>query len=223
MPGSYPETERSRVRRHPERGSHERALVHAILDEGLIAHVGFALEGRPYVIPMGYARDGERLILHGSPLSRLLRTLAEGAPACVTVTLVDGLVLARSAFHSSMNYRCAVLFGRARPIRDAVAKRAALELLTDHLLPRRRAELRAMTEQELLGTEVLELAIEEASAKTRSGPPVEPAEDVELPIWAGVLPLPFGVGAPAPAPNLPPGIAPSEAVTRYRRPQGGGA
>jgi hypothetical protein len=215
----FPESERSRVRRHPERASHDRQAIHAILDEALIAHVGFAVEGRPFVVPMACARDGERLLLHGSPASRLIRTLGEGVDACVTVTLLDGLVLARSAYHSSMNYRSVVVFGKARPIQEPARKRAALEHLTEHLLPGRVAEIRPISEGELNGTEVLELEIEEATAKVRSGPPSEPEADVAFPVWAGVLPLPFSVGAPEPAPNLARGIEASRVVTEYARPR----
>jgi uncharacterized protein len=217
----FPESSRSRVRRHPERASREREVVHAILDEGLIAHVGFVADGRPVVIPMACARDGERLLLHGSPASRLMRTLGDGVDACVTVTLIDGLVLARSAYHSSMNYRSVVVFGRARPIRDAGRKRAALERLTEHLLPGRVREIRPMTEAEQNGTEVLEFEIEEATAKVRSGPPSEPDADIAHPVWAGVLPLQLAVGGPEPAPNLARGIEPSRVVTAYARPRSG--
>lgn len=215
----FQETDRSRVRRHPERGSHDRQAIHAILDEGLVAHVGFSVDGQPFVIPMAYARDGERLLLHGSPASRLIRSLGDAAAACVTVTLLDGLVLARSAYHSSMNYRSVVVFGKARPIREPERKRAALGRLTEHLLPGRTAEIRPISEGELNGTEVLEIEIEEATAKVRSGPPSEPEADVAAPVWAGVLPLPFSVGAPEPAPNLAPGIAPSPVVSAYARPR----
>jgi uncharacterized protein len=179
-------TDRARVRRHPERGSVDRRLVHAILDEGLVAHVGLVADGQPLVIPMSYGRAGDRLILHGAVPSRLMQTLAAGVPACVTVTLLDGLVLARSAFSHSMNYRSVVCFGRARPVEAADAKRRALDTLVEHLVPGRTRDARAPNARELSATAVLDFEIEEASAKVRSGPPRESAEDLPLPVWAGV-------------------------------------
>jgi nitroimidazol reductase NimA-like FMN-containing flavoprotein (pyridoxamine 5'-phosphate oxidase superfamily) len=214
----FPASERSRLRRQPGRGCHDRELIHAILDEGLVCHVGVVVEGRPVVIPMAYGRDGDRLILHGAVASRLMTTLAEGAEVCVSVTLVDGLVLARSTFHSSLNYRSVVAFGTARRIRGDDARRAALETLVEHIVPGRSQEARASTEAELKATEVVELRIEEATAKVRSGPPKEPETDRNLPVWAGVLPLSLSIGTPEPAPDLTAGLSPSEVVTRWRRP-----
>jgi hypothetical protein len=208
----YPSGGRSKVRRHPERSSHEREAIDAILDEGLVCHVGIVVDGRPVVIPMAYARDGERLLLHGATSSRLVQALASGAPVCVTVTLLDGLVLARSAFDSSMNYRSAVLFGRARRITGEAERRRALDLLTDHLLPGRTRELRAPLERELAATGVLELVIEEASAKKRSGPPSEPAGAAASGAWAGVVPLRLAAGVPAPASDVAPGAELPESV-----------
>ena len=194
---------RSRLRRKPDRGSHERAVVDAILDEGLVCHVGVVTDSRPVVIPMSYARDGGRLILHGAAGSRLMSALADGCEACVTVTLLDGVVVAHSAFDSSMNYRSAVVFGRARPIADAAEKRRALDVLTDHLVPGRTGEIRPPTEAELAATAVIALVIEEASAKTRSGPPSEPAHPVPPGVWTGVVPLRLSALPPIPAPGAP--------------------
>jgi nitroimidazol reductase NimA-like FMN-containing flavoprotein (pyridoxamine 5'-phosphate oxidase superfamily) len=214
---AYPDLERSRVRRLPERGSRERALVHAILDEGLVCHVGFATEHGPVVIPTLYARDGERLYLHGSPASRMLRDLARGVPVCVTVTHVDGLVLARSAFHHSMNYRSAVLFGTARELADLEEKRRALRRIVEHVVPGRSPDTRGPNEFEAKYTRVLALEIEEATAKLRSGGAQDDAADLALPHWAGVIPLRLAAGAPLPDPGVAPGGAPAYAE-RYRRP-----
>jgi nitroimidazol reductase NimA-like FMN-containing flavoprotein (pyridoxamine 5'-phosphate oxidase superfamily) len=215
--GSFPQTDASRLRRLAERGSHDRSLIHEILDAGIVAHVGLATERGPVVIPMAYARDGERLLLHGAPASRLIRHAASGERLCVTVTLLDGLVLARSAFHSSMNYRSVVAFGQARAIEAGPEKQRALTLLTEHLLPGRSAEARPMTAQEIAGTQILGFAIEEATAKVRSGPPEDPEEDLAFPVWAGVLPLRIVPGPPEPAPDLSAGIEPSAVVTGYAR------
>ena len=214
----YADLERSRVRRLPERASRERALVHAILDEGLLAHVGFASERGPVVIPMLYAREGERLYLHGSPASRLLRTLARGVPVCITVTHVDGLVLARSAFHHSMNYRSAVVFGTAREVEDLEEKRRALGLIVEHVVPGRSAGTRPPSDFEEKYTRVLAVEIEEASAKVRAGGPKDDEADLALPHWAGVIPLRLVAGAPQPEPDLAPGIAAPGYAEQYRRP-----
>jgi hypothetical protein len=210
-------SERARPRRHAERGTTERAVVDAILDEGLVAHVGFVVDGQPYVIPMGYARDGDRILLHGSVKSRLMSALAAGVPACVTVTHLDGVVLARSTFHSSMNYRSAVVFGATRAIEDPAEKRRALDLLTEHLIPGRGADARGPDEGELAATQVVELSIEEATAKVRTGPPKDRVGDERLPIWAGVVPLAMEPGEPEPAPDLPDGIERPDYVAGYRR------
>ncbi len=209
------------MRRLKERGSYERLEIFRILDEGLVCHVGFTVEGQPYVIPTAYARDGDRLILHGSVASRMLRELAGGVPVCVTVTLLDGLVLARSVFHHSMNYRSVVVLGRARPLRQREEKRAALEALVEHLVPGRSAEARAPSEQELEATEVLELPLEEASAKIRRGPPKDDARDLELAVWAGVVPLTQEPSPPEPAPDLREGLEVPAYASRYRRPSAG--
>lgn len=213
-------SERSRVRRMPKRGAYDRASVHAILDEGLICHVGFVHAGAPVVIPTGYGRDGDVLYLHGSVASRMLRTLAEGVDVSVTVTLLDGLVLARSAFNHSMNYRSVVVFGRARLVDDPAAKLAALYCLSEHLVPGRWGAVRPPTERELKGTSVLALSLDEASAKVRGGPPEDDDEDYALPHWAGVLPFTLHVGPALADPRLAPGIALPEHVRDYRRPRG---
>ena len=214
----FPASERSRLRSRPERGSYDREQIYAILDEGLVCHVSVVVEGRPVVIPMAYGRDGDRLLLHGAIASRLMKTLAAGADACVSVTLVDGLVLARSTFHTSFNYRSVVAFGRTRRLEGEQARRAALDVLVEHIVPGRSREARAPSEAELNSTEVVELLIEEATAKVRSGPPKEPAGDCKLPVWAGVLPLSLAVETPEPAPDLAAGLGPSQVVTRWRRP-----
>ena len=192
----YNKTPRTTVLRRAGRGSYDRETIDAILDEGLVGHAGIVDEGQPYVIPVLYARDGHRLYLHGSPLSRLLGALAREVPMSFTVTLLDGLVLARSAFHHSMNYRSAVILGRCRPLRDRDEKLAALRAIVEHVVPGRSTEARGPNDQELEATEVVALAIEEASAKLRSGPPVDAGADYTLPVWAGELPLGLAVGAP---------------------------
>ncbi len=183
------QTERTRLRRLPKRGAFDRATIYPILDEALICHVGFAVEGQPYVIPTGFARIGDDLFIHGSSASRMLRNIASGIDICVTVTLLDGLVLARSAFHHSMNYRSVVILGKAELVEDADEKNKALEAFTEHIIPGRWAEVRWPTELELKATSVLKLPIEEASAKIRTGDPVDDEEDYEMDVWAGVLPL----------------------------------
>lgn len=194
--------------RRDDRAAYDRATVHAILDAAHVAHVGLvAADGRPVVVPMLYARDGESLLVHGAPATRLVRSLRRGVDVCVTVTIVDGLVLARSAFHSSMNYRSVVVLGRAVPVTDAAERAAALDTLTDHLAPGRRAHVRPMTAMEAQGTAVLRVPITEASAKVRVGPPVDDEEDYELPIWAGVVPVSATYGAPVPDERNLPGVA----------------
>lgn len=197
-----PPSVRATVRRLPERGHYDRAQAYAILDEGLVAHVGVTTDDGPVVIPMLYGRDGDRLLLHGSPASRLLRAGKGGTAMCVAVTLVDGLVLARSAFHHSINYRSVVVFGRARPVEPEEERLRALELFTEKLVPGRWPAVRPPTRQELKATRVLSLPLDEASAKIRSGPPVDDEPDYELPVWAGVLPMRTEVGDPEPDPRL---------------------
>lgn len=188
-------TDRTTFKRLPERGTHDRAVIDAILDEAVLCHVGIADEGGAVVVPTLFARDGDSIVLHGSPASRLLRT-APDQQVCVTVTLTDGLVLARSAFHHSMNYRSVMIFGTPVEITDDAEKTAALDLLVEHLVPGRNPTLRPMTRNELKGTRVLRLPLEAASAKVRTGGPVDDDEDYALPIWAGVLPMRTTYGEP---------------------------
>lgn len=212
-----PASDRTRVRLHSERGAYDRETLLAILDEGLVAHVGFTGEdGQPYVIPMAYARQGDRLLLHGSVISRLMQRTAEGVPVCVTVTLLDGLVLARSVFHHSMNYRSAVVLGRAAAIRDRAEKLAALDALVEHLTPGRSAEARGPSEKELAATEIVAVPLGEASAKIRSGPPKDAAGDLDLEVWAGVVPLRLVPGAPESSPDGRQGLA-LPATAHFRR------
>jgi nitroimidazol reductase NimA-like FMN-containing flavoprotein (pyridoxamine 5'-phosphate oxidase superfamily) len=214
-----PPSERVRLRRKRERGSYDRATIDAILDEALIAHVGIADEhGQPFVIPTLHARSGDVVYCHGSSASRTLGRLAAGAPACLTVTLIDGLVLARAAMHHSANYRSAVLIGRARLVEDLDEKRAALRAVVEHIVPGRWADIRAPNENELKATSVLAIPIEEASAKVRSGGPLDDEEDYALSAWAGVIPLASQARAPEPDDRLRAGIAPPRYVTDYRRP-----
>ena len=182
-------TERTTVRRLAKRGNYDRDVIESILDEALICHVGFVIDGSPVVIPTIHTRVGDTLYFHGSAASRMLRTLRDGVPACVTATLLDGLVLARSAFHHSMNYRSAVVFGTAREITDRDEKSRALDALVEHVCRGRSAEVRAPNESELKQTLVLALPISEASAKIRTGPPIDDEEDYAMGVWAGVLPL----------------------------------
>jgi hypothetical protein len=213
-----PPSARTTVRRLPERGSYDRAAAHAILDEGLVAHVGLCTDDGPVVIPMLYGRDGDRLLLHGSPASRLLRGGAKGTEMCVTVTLVDGLVLARSAFHHSMNYRSVVVFGQATAIRDLADRRAALDLLVEHIVPGRTADARPPNERELRGTLVLALPLTECSVKVRAGGPIDDDEDMDLPVWAGVIPLATIAGEPVVADDLRDERAMPGYAARYVRP-----
>jgi len=197
----------TRLRRLAEQGSHDFELACAIIDDARICHVGFVADGYPYVVPMAVARDGAHLLLHGSKASRLLCSLGAGIPCCVAVTHLDGLVLARSAFHSSMNYRSVMIFGTATEITDSDQKIRGLNVFTEHLLPGRLTDLRAPTTKELNATALLSLPIESFSIKTRRGPPDDPANERNLQIWAGVVPLSQQAGAAEPAPDMPEGIA----------------
>jgi nitroimidazol reductase NimA-like FMN-containing flavoprotein (pyridoxamine 5'-phosphate oxidase superfamily) len=193
----YNKTERTKVRRRSGRGNYRRSTIHAILDEGIVGHVGVVGDGgQPFVIPVLYARDGDRVYLHGSPLSRLLSTLAEGVPMCLTVTLMDGLVLARSAFHHSMNYRSVVILGEGEKIEDPERKDRALRALVEHIVPGRSDDARGPSRKELKATEVIKLEIDEASAKIRTGPPGDASADMDLPVWAGVVPITTSFGEP---------------------------
>src|SRR5262245_58371843 len=211
-------TPRTTLRRLPERGAYDRAQLEAILDEALVCHVGFVVDGQPYVIPTIHARLGDQLYVHGSAASRMLRSLRQGLPLCVTVTLVDGLVLARSAFHHSMNYRSVLLLGTAREVVEPAERGRALEAIVEHVVPGRWPEVRPPSEAELKATLVLALPISEASAKIRSGPPNDDAEDVDWPCWAGVIPLRLEPQPPVPDPLLSAATPLPECVRSYRRP-----
>jgi uncharacterized protein len=189
-------TARTRVVREPQRAVYDREVVSQILDEGFICHIGFAVEGQPYVIPTSYGRDRDVLYVHGSSASRMLRSLDQGIPVCVTVTLLDGLVLARSVFNHSMNYRSVLILGTATLVDDPEEKIAALHALSEHILPRRWDDSRHPNEKELKATSVLRIPITEFSAKVRTGPPIDDEEDYSFPTWAGVLPLHLKTGSP---------------------------
>jgi uncharacterized protein len=203
--------------RRRERGSYERRTVNAILDEAFFCHVGFNVAGQPYVLPTVHARIDELLYVHGSVANRMLKTLKGAVPVCVTVTLLDGLVLARSAFHHSMNYRSVVILGVASEVSDPAEKRRALEAVVERVLPGRTAEVRGPDAQELAATTVLRLPITEASAKVRTGPPLDAEEDYVLPCWAGVLPLRLTALPPVPDPRLPAGVAVPRAIAAWSR------
>ena len=208
-------TKRSQLRRLPNRGSHEPGIINSILDAAFLAHVGFQAKGQPFVIPTLYGREGDRLYLHGSGASRMLGELGTGMPACVTVTLVDGLVLARSAFHHSMNYRSVIAFGTARKIAEPTQKTRALRIISEHLIAGRWNDVRGPSEKELKATAVLKFSIEEASAKIRQGPPLDDEEDYSLPVWAGVLPLKLEAKTPIPDSRLPDGAEVPDYVLRF--------
>lgn len=195
---TYTPTQRTKVRRLSKRAVYDTERVHAILDEGFICHVGFAQEGQPFVIPTLYARSGETIYMHGSGASRMLKTLSQGVDVCLTVTLVDGFVLARSAFHHSMNYRSVTVFGRARPVLEEAEKLEALRIITDHIVPQRWDEVRGPNELEMKQTLVLALPMEDVAAKVRVGPPADDEADYALPIWAGVVPMHTKLGTPTP-------------------------
>lgn len=186
---AYPATDRTRLRRHPERGSYDRGVVHAILDEALVCHVGFVHDGHPFVIPTMHARVGDILYIHGAAPGRMLRTLANGGQICVTVTILDGLVLARSAFHHSMNFRSVLITGTAATVIDAETKLAAMEALIERMSPGRWAACRRPSPQELGATAIVAIPLEAVSAKVRTGPPLDDPSDLDHPVWAGVVPL----------------------------------
>jgi nitroimidazol reductase NimA-like FMN-containing flavoprotein (pyridoxamine 5'-phosphate oxidase superfamily) len=214
-----PRPRRTTVRRLPERGRYDREAIDAILDEGLVCHVGFVDDGQPFVVPSAYARMGDRLLVHGSAASRMLKTLAAGVPACVTVTLLDGGVLARSGFNHSMNYRSVVVVGAAAEITDPAEKRRALDAIVEHIVPGRLAALRPPSEVELRATRVVAFALDESSAKVRSGPPKDDEADYALPCWAGEVPLRLAPGEPIADPRLPAGTPTPEHVRGWRRPR----
>ena len=211
-------TERTRVRRLPKRGAYDADTVHAILDEGLVCHVGFVVRGQPYVIPTTYARVGDHLFIHGSTASRMLRTLRRHVPVCVTVTLLDGLVLARSVFHHSMNYRSVVVLGTAAPVADPSERLVALRAIVEHVVPGRWGDVRAPSPKELRATLVLQVPLAEASAKIRTGPPLDDEADYRLRGWAGEIPLRLTPQRAVPDPRLDPRIGVPGSIRRYRRP-----
>jgi nitroimidazol reductase NimA-like FMN-containing flavoprotein (pyridoxamine 5'-phosphate oxidase superfamily) len=211
------QTDRTKLKRLPKRGHFDRETVYGILDEGFICHVGFAPEGQPFVIPTGYARVGDKLYIHGSQASRMLRTLSDGIDACVTVTIIDGLVLARSAFHHSMNYRSVIIFGRATIVEEGEEKMKALLALSEHIIRGRWAEVREPTESEMKMTTVLSVPLVEASAKIRTGPPLDDEEDYAMNVWAGVIPLKLEAGEPIRDPRLPDGIEVPDYARHYSR------
>ena len=210
-------TARTRVVREPERAQYDREAVYRILDEGFLCHVGFTVDGQPFVIPTSYGRDGANLYIHGSAASRMLRQMKEGVPVCVTVTLLDGLVLARSIFNHSMNYRSVVILGKATLVDDPDEKLKALRILSDHILPGRWDQVRQPNERELKATSVLCVPIEEYSAKVRTGAPIDDAEDYSFPTWAGVIPLEMKVGEPIADAKLDPKQQMPTNVRNYTR------
>jgi uncharacterized protein len=210
-------TQRSKLRRIPQRGSQERELIYNILDEAMVAHVGFIADNQPFVIPIAYGREGDRIYLHGSSVSRLLKTLEQGVDVCFTVTILDGLVIARSLFHHSMNYRSVVLFGKAQLVESETDKMNALQAFSEQMICGRWTEARLPNAQELKATTVLSLAIEEGSAKVRTGNPNDDVEDYSLPFWAGQLPLKLTAGVPIPDDKLSPEIALPENIANYYR------
>ncbi|MEK6299399.1 MAG: pyridoxamine 5'-phosphate oxidase family protein [Acidobacteriota bacterium] len=210
-------TGRTTLKRLPKRAAYDRETVYAILDEGFVCHVGFAVDGSPYVIPTGYGRDGDVLYIHGSAASRMLRALELGVQVCVTVTLLDGLVLARSAFHHSMNYRSVVVFGVASVVTEDEEKLKALRAFSEQVIPGRWDEVRQPDDGELKATLVLKLPLAEASAKVRTGPPIDDEPDYALRVWAGELPLHLQAEKPVADPRLPEGIDPPGYALRYTR------
>jgi len=205
------------LRRLPERGSFDRDTVYSILDEAFVCHVGFAVDGQPFVIPTSYARKDDQLFIHGSAASRMLRSLSKGIPVCVTVTLLDGLVLARSAFHHSINYRSVVILGVARIVESESEKMAALRAFTEHVIPQRWAEVRPPNEQELKATTVLSLPLAEVSAKIRTGGPKDDESDYSVPVWAGELPLRILAGMPIADSHTPRSMNAPGYILRYDR------
>ena len=210
-------TAKTQVRRAPKRGHYDFETVAQILDEGLICQVGFVADGQPFVIPTAYGRMGDRVYIHGAGASRMLKSLMTGIDVCFTVTLLDGLVLARSAYHHSMNYRSVVLFGQAQTVTDPEEKMVALKAFTEHVMKGRWDEVRSPNLQELAATVVLSLPITEASAKIRTGPPIDAEEDYALDVWAGVLPLRMTPEAPINDPRLSPTITLPKTVREYAR------
>lgn len=220
MATTPPASDRVRVRRVPDRGAYDRATVDAILDAGAVCHLGFAVDGQPYVIPTLYGRDGDAVYVHGSAASRMLRHLAGGVAACLTVTHVDALILARSAFHHSMNYRSVVVLGTATLVDEPAEKLHALEVVSEQVVPGRWSAVRAPNDRELRATTVLRLPLDECSAKIRDAGVGDDEEDLGLDVWAGVVPLTVTAGAPVPDPDLRPGTPVPDHVSSLRPPGG---
>lgn len=208
-------TERTRIRRLPQKAVDDRAVLYSILDSALVAHVAIVDDGQPYALPIGCARDGDQLLLHGSSASRLFKTLSSGAPCCATITLLDGMVLARSAFESSMHYRSAMILGTSTELLGS-DKQRALDVITESFLPGRQSELRASTEQELKATSVVALPLNEFSVKVSAGEPDDLPQDKDLPIWAGIVPMEHTWGTPRAAADLASGIAPPAYLDQWR-------
>lgn len=213
---SFIPTGRTQVRRYPNRAVYDKAQVYGVLDEGFLCHVGFVVDGQPFVIPTGFARSGDQIYIHGSAASRMLRTLHQGVDVCVTVTLVDAFVLARSGFHHSMNYRSVVVLGKARLVTEREEKLNALRSFTNHIVPGRWDEIRQPTDQELKATTVLALPLDEVSAKMRTGGPIDDEEDYALPVWAGIVPVRTQMGEPVADGRVAEGI-PAPDRERLRR------
>lgn len=214
---TFPPTERTTLKRLPKRGEYDRAAISEILDEAFICHVGFIVDGKPVVIPTSYVCIGDNLYIHGSAASRMLRSLEGGIDVCVTVTLIDGLVLARSAFHHSINYRSVVIFGNAKVVDDSDEKIRALHAFTEHVVPGRWEDVRPPDENELRATLVLKLPLDEVSAKVRTGPPIDDDDDYNLAVWAGVVPLRMIADAPVIDDRVPAGIEAPDYVREYSR------
>ncbi len=212
-------SDRTKVKRLKEKGHYDRETAYAILDEGLVCHVGIARDEQPVVIPMLYARDGDRVLIHGSIASRLIKTLAAGHAVCIELTLLDGLVLARSVFNHSANYRSIVIYGKATPIRDADEKKAAFEILVEKMVPGRSADARMPNKKEINATEILSVPIEEFSVKISAGDPDDYKKDLKLPVWAGVIPIEQHFGQPRPAADMPGEIELPDYVANYPRPE----
>jgi uncharacterized protein len=216
MTATFPKTPRNKVKRLPERGHYDSATIYPIVDAALICHVGFVLDGQPYVIPTLHARQGDTILLHGAKGNRLLRHIQSGGELCITITLIDGIVLARSVFHHSINYRSVVLFGKGAAIEDDHARLQALEAFTERLLPGRWQDVRSPSPIELKQTTIVAVPIESASAKIRTGPPKDEEDDLDLSVWAGILPLQQVAGTPIADPQLKPGVELPEYIRGWR-------
>lgn len=210
-------TKKTKIKRLPKRGNFDRKVIYKILDEGFVCHVGFSIDNQPFVLPTAYARVDDQLLIHGSAASRMMKSMALEINVCVAVTLVDGLVLARSAFHHSMNYRSVVVFGKAEVIRDEGEKARALQAFTQHIIPHRWSEVRPPNKKELKGTMILSLALDEASAKIRSGDPVDDEEDYAMDVWAGVIPLEVSTKEPIADARLRDGVKIPPHISNYNR------